>query len=186
MTESTYAHAEPDAAAVLAGEGTSITLLDGSTVELRYSFASLRLLEQRFGSLTGLQRQVHLAGNGKPCEAHAIEGKAQPDCDECTPQGAVFSVLADAIIPGLLDARVRHPDTGATIRLGKHPDVCDELLDPGELGPYMKAWAASFGKAMTNLGNLAAAGDAALSDSPGLSGTTQPPSSSGAQTEASG
>ncbi|MFD0408627.1 hypothetical protein [Kitasatospora sp. NPDC127116] len=43
---------------------TDITLADGSTAGLRYSFRSLALLEQRFGSVTGIQTAIDQTGDG--------------------------------------------------------------------------------------------------------------------------
>lgn len=41
-----------------------ITLADGTTAGLRYSFRSLALLEQRFGSVTGIQNAIDQTGDG--------------------------------------------------------------------------------------------------------------------------
>lgn len=199
MTESTYAQPAGQAPAgaspapvpqpqlhpadVIAADGTKITLADGRVVELRYTIGSLRLLEARFGSLAGMQRAIDVASNGRPCAAHRVGESPQPDpeCDSCTQQGSIFTVLADAIAPGLLHERVVHPDTGQHVRLGKDAELCAEQLDPGQIGPYMTAWASAFQQAVASLGNGAAAVSAATPTSPyrGQSGTTQPQSPSG-------
>lgn len=193
----------PQAAEVLAAEGTTITLAGDRRVQLRYTMGSLRLLEARFGSLQGLDREISTAANGRPCPAHAEpephpdapgltrrspgHGQAEPACDECVPQGAVFTALSDAIAPGLLHERVVHPDTGQQVRLGKDPDLVAEQLDPGRLQEYMDAWARAFSQAMANLGGRGnAAGAAQAAPSPGLTGTTPPPSPSAAPTGSSG
>jgi hypothetical protein len=41
-----------------------ITLADGSAAGLRYSFRSLALLEQRFGSVSGIQSAIDQTGDG--------------------------------------------------------------------------------------------------------------------------
>ncbi|ABD94208.1 hypothetical protein [Kitasatospora aureofaciens] len=46
------------------GQPIDITLADGSTAGLRYSFRSLALLEQRFGSVTGIQNAIDQSGDG--------------------------------------------------------------------------------------------------------------------------
>jgi hypothetical protein len=45
-------------------QGITITLGDGTTVLLRYTFRSLALLEQRFGSLEGIQGAIDQSGAG--------------------------------------------------------------------------------------------------------------------------
>lgn len=185
----------------LAAEGASITLTD-RVVQLRYTMGSLRLLEARFGSLQGLDREVQLAANGVPCPAHAEpnppdaehpvrwrspgHGQAAADCTDCTPPGALFTVLSDCIAPGLLHERMVHPDTGQQVRLGKYPELVAELMEPHRLQEYMTSWAYAFQQAMANMagrGNGASPGQA---DSPGAPGTTPPPSFSGAPTPPSG
>ncbi|MFD7410154.1 hypothetical protein [Kitasatospora purpeofusca] len=46
------------------GQPVTITLDDGTTVGLRYTFRSLALLEQRFGSVAGIQHAVDQTGEG--------------------------------------------------------------------------------------------------------------------------
>lgn len=203
----TEAYPQPAAPAqpadVLAAEGTTITLNDQRQVRLRYTMGSLRLLEQRFGSLQGLDREISTAANGKPCTEHSTlepdpetpgltrrspgHGQAAPDCQACEPPGAMFTALSDAIAPGLLHERVVHPDTGLPVRLGKDADLVAELLDPGRLQEYMDAWALAFQQAMANLGGRGNEGGAAqTAPSPGPTGTTPAPSPSVAQTASSG
>ncbi|WP_369183330.1 hypothetical protein [Streptomyces sp. Y1] len=46
------------------GQPITIPLADGTDVDLRYTFRSLALLEQRFGSVAGIQTAIDQTGNG--------------------------------------------------------------------------------------------------------------------------
>lgn len=187
----------------LAADGKAITLTDGRAVTLQYTMGSLRLLETRFGSLQGMKAELDRGQHGQPCPEHREpldeldvrsgdrkrtpgHGAAEPTCEACRPPTGLFTALSDAIAPALLHERVTHPDTGLQVRLGKDPDLVAELLTPGNLEEYMGAWAAAFGEAMANLGGSGNVGAGQPPASPGPSGTTPPPSFSGAQTNGSG
>lgn len=186
MTQPTVAPAD-----ALAAEGVTIELDQPvGAVQLRYTFGSLRLLEARFTSLQAMADQVQTAAYGRACAEHRGEdgtGDPAEGCSSCTQPGAIFSVLADAITPGLLHVRTEHPDSGARVRLGRDVELVAELMDPARTQHYLAAWQAAFLQAMADMagrGNAGAQG--APEGSPGPSGTTPPPSPSGAPTASSG
>ena len=168
---------------VLAAQGLQVQLIDGSTVSLRYSMRSIAALEARFGSLMGIQTEVQAA-------ARALEAAKSGG----TPEGggAIFTVLCDAIAPGLLHERVTHPDTGAVVRLGTDVVLVQELLDPARLSEYLSAFSAAFSQAFGADAEAQAGGatppaqGATVPPSPGLTGTTSPSSSAADQTTSSG
>lgn len=200
MTETLGAPVTP--ADAIAADGVTIRLADDTTPVLRYSMGSLRLLEQRFGSLQGMRAELMRGQYGRPCPAHAEltgerdpngdlkrspgKGAAVEDCLECQQPAGLFTALSDAIAPALLHVTVTHPDSGQRVRLGKDAELLAELLHPMRLPEYMTAWATAFGQAMAIVspGNAAAGGPVAAS--PGPSGTTPPPSYSDAQNVSSG
>lgn len=166
----------PSPSDALAAQGQPVRLIDGATVFLRYSMASLRVLEARFGSLRGIEVEMKGA-------ADALKSDDPKDAK----RGAIFTVLSDALAPGFLHVRVQHPDTLATVRLGADQDLVMEQLDPGQLQNYVTAFGKALGQAFGTEGK--AVGEAVAttaSPSPGPSGTTPPVSSPGAATDSSG
>lgn len=128
-------------AGVIAAEGVPIVLLlPGPTeVRLRYSMASLRALEDRYGSLVRMST--------------ALEGFAPKPGEDAQPgDAAIFGPIIDMITPGLLHVRTTDPDTGQPVRLGKRPDLVGEALDPGRLTEYLEALGAAIKEAFGVLG----------------------------------
>lgn len=159
--------------AVATPAGIPIRLIEGHTVHMRYSMASLRVLEARFGSLQGIQSAI----------------KAAQDGMETGGRGPVMTVLSDAVAAGLLHVKVRNPDTGQVVRLGADTDLVMEQLDPGRLQEYVTGFAQALGAAFGTDGEEAgkAVSQAMdLSTSPGSTGTTSPSSSPAAPTGNSG
>lgn len=169
----------PPVATVLANAGQPIRLIDGAQVNLRYSMASLRQLESRFGSIAGIQVELKAA-------QQALQSAAKDDLAGA--RGAVFTILSDAVAAGLLHVRVQHPDTGQRVRLGTDVDLVMEQLDPGQLQPMLDAFATALSEAFGTVGKEAGATmqQAAQSLSPGESGTTLPSSSADDLTGSSG
>lgn len=165
----------PSASDPLAAQGQPIRLMSGHIVPLRFSMASLRVIEQRFGSLRGVETAMKSASD------QLKEGA------ESTTSDGIMTVLSDAIAAGLLHVKVRHPDTGATIRLGQHADVVMHELDPGQLQEYTDAFAKALSQAFGTTGK--ASGETPptpVGPSPGPTGITPQPSSPGAQIDSSG
>ena len=48
----------------LLAEGGDVTLTDGTTISLRYSFRALALLEARYGSVAAVQQAIDTSGQG--------------------------------------------------------------------------------------------------------------------------
>jgi hypothetical protein len=163
---------------VLAALGKPITLADGSTVHVRYSMASLRVLEQRFGSLKGISAELN-------------EAQRVLQSDSGVGSGPIFSILSDALCAGLIhETRTDVDDDGRPVRykLGKDRDRAEELLDPARLQEYLDAFASALQEAFGDLGGEAgrAALEAAQLSYPGASGSTSPPSSAAAPIDSSG
>lgn len=181
MLDETYRAPEaplpPSPSDTLAAPGYPIRLIDGAEVSLRYSMASLRRLEARFGSLRGIEVQMKSA-------AEVL--RATDDESALSNRGNIMTVLSDAIAPGLLHCRVVHPDTGATVRLGADTELVMEQLDPGQLQAYTDAFAAALTQAFGAEGKDVGASVQATTLSPGPSGTTPPVSSPAAPIDSSG
>jgi hypothetical protein len=167
---------------VIAAKGNIIELYDYPAVSLRYSMASLRVLEARFGSLAGIQVELLAA---KEALAKATEE------NQAGARGPVFTILSDALAAGLLHVKAVHPDDGRTVRLGSDSALVHEQLNPEHLQAYMDAFGKALGEAFGSAGK--AVGQAMKSTvaqppplSPGGSGTTSPQSPSDAPIEPSG
>jgi hypothetical protein len=144
----------------LLAEGGTITLTDGTSVPLRYSFRALALLEAKFGSVGAVQEAIDSTG-----------------------KGAAFGPLAQiigagTIGPGGFEPQIReHVDaqgnrtiSSIVYRRRTDGENLEDLLDPGRLGEYTNAFTAALGKALENRGNDA--GPAAVETvTPGLDTT---------------
>ena len=177
----------PSSRDVLAARGCPIILMDGSTVRLRYSMASLRELEARFGSLKGISIEINAAKRAMDDPSESIDASSSdPSSLPTTAASApLFSILSDALRAGLLHERRVDQYTGERYRLGADAERCDELLDPGQLQSYMEAFAAALQQAFGDLAGEAgrtAVEAAQRLSSPGASGTTSAPSSADAPT----
>ena len=151
----------------LLAEGGTVTLTDGDTVALRYSFRALALLEARFGSVAAVQDAIDSTGKGASF-------------------GPLMQMLGAGMVgPGGFEPHIReYQDTKgerhvAEIVYRRRTDGANlaDLLHPGRLGEYVEAFQAAFAKALESLGNDDApttAGASAETVSPGLSATTSP------------
>lgn len=133
----------PDAAALLA-TGIPITLADGNVVHLRYTMLSVSRLEANFGSLAGVMTGIQSA-------AVALEQSMNGD-GQTGDGGSLFTVLIQALAPGLLDAEATDPRSGEVVWLGEHEDVVGRLLAFDHFGEYLQAFGASFAQAFRGLG----------------------------------
>lgn len=185
-------------AQALQAKGHPITLLDGTTVRLRYSMASLVELETRFGSLAGIMSAVQDAANVLDAQEKIGAGTGTDEHRALVAAAAgrpsVFGVIADVILPGLADETATHPRTRQPFYLGDDRTGALRLLDPGLLRTYLEVFAESFRESMHLAGD--APGEAVpavpappapmLVPSHGPSGTTPPVTSGTWGTTSSG
>lgn len=164
---------EPESlAAVVAAQGATITLADGTQAQLRYTMRSLDKLEQDFGSVEGVIDAFDAVTEGKQA------------------RGPVFGPIVRLMVPGLFGAWRVHPATGELYELGATPDRAAELLDPAQVGAY----AAAIGRAIKEAFGALALGPPGAQEpppgstaaGPGPSGSTPPPSSTDAARPSSG
>jgi hypothetical protein len=152
----------------LSAPGGSIDLADGTTVQLRYSFRALALLEAKFGSVGAVQNAIDRTGEGAAF-------------------GPLVQILGAACIgPGGFEPHIReHVDAkGAraiseiVYRRRTDGENLADLLHPGMLGDYVTAFTAALGQALKTPGKAGTATvetvvTEALS-SPGTTSTTSP------------
>ncbi|MEU0370641.1 hypothetical protein ABZ070_10310 [Streptomyces sp. NPDC006283] len=148
----------------LIAEGSTVTLTDGTTVQLRYAFRALALLEARFGSIAAVQAAIDSTG-----------------------QGAAFGPLlqiigAGSVGPGGFEPHIReHQDAKGERKISgdivfrRRTDGVDlaDLLDPGRLDEYVSAFSAALSKALQHRGK-APMTDVTPGLTPGQSSTTSP------------
>lgn len=153
----------------LAAHGGSIDLTDGTTVHLRYSFRALALLEARFGSIAAVQTAIDETGNGAA-------------------YGPLVQIIGAACLgPGGFEPHIReHVDTkgvrsmAGDIVYRRRTDGADlaDLLHPGRLADYVKAFAAALRAALASPGNDSRPAvetvPATLLNSPGTTSSTSP------------
>lgn len=150
----------------LLAEGGNVTLTDGTTVELRYSFRALALLEARFGSIGAVQSAIDSTGKGAAFgPLHQIIGA-----------GSVGPGGFEPHIREYQDAKGERKMQGDIVfrRRKDGADLAD-LLDPGRLDEYVSAFSAALSKALESRGKAApAVTDVTPGLTPGLSSTTSP------------
>lgn len=153
----------------LLAEGGTITLTDGTTVPLRYSFRALALLEARFGSIGAVQNAIDATGAGAAF-------------------GPLHQMLGAGMVgPGGFEPHLReHVDakgrrTISDIVYRRRTDGADlaDLLHPGRIDEYSDAFGIALSKALESQGNEAGPGavtvtDVSLPPSPGPTSTTSP------------
>lgn len=143
---------------VIAQRGKKITLIDGTIVTCVYTFSSLMRIEEDFGSVNG---------------ALAVVGQGS--------NGTAFTSVAQILAAGL-----EHEQTSDGQKLDDL-DTLRSLLDPMKFNTYSDAVGAAIEAAFPDAGESDGEGDTDPSkDSPGESGTTSRPSSSGEATSSSG
>jgi hypothetical protein len=157
---------------VLAARGVPIRLIDDTEVRICYTFHSLLTLEEKHGGLSG-----------------AMEALANPTAAQF---GSIVGLLAAGLEHELYD--VTEPADAAAGFQGRltrerldDPETLSFLLDPMEIHTY----AAAMGEAFKRSFPTAAAGEGGEEQdppegSPGLSGSTSEPSTSGGATRSSG
>ncbi|RSO40118.1 hypothetical protein DMH15_15970 [Streptomyces sp. WAC 06725] len=151
----------------LLAEGGTITLTDGTSVSLRYSFRALALLEARFGSVAAVQDAIDSTGAGAAF-------------------GPLMQIIgAGALGPGGFEPHIReHQDAKGNRKVSdvvfrRRTDGADlaDLLHPGRLDEYTRAFTAALEKALSSQGNDHAGPTPAIpvtTVSPGLNASTSP------------
>lgn len=144
----------------LRATGHPITLTDGRTVQVRYGMASIVELEDRFGSLGGVQDAMN-----------ALDAGAK-----------VFGSMMDLLACGLLYAGLVPTAAGELPTVGQVRQVllAHDLVDPADLTDYMEALGRAFTEAFPDPGGAVgeAAGATVTPPAPGPTGGTTPPASS--------
>lgn len=152
----------------LFAEGGTITLTDGTTIHLRYSFRALALLEARFGSIAAVQTAISATGDGAAF-------------------GPLVQIIGAACLgPGGFEPHFReHQDakggrhmTGDVVyrRRTDGGDLAD-LLHPGRLREYVDAFTVALSKALATPGNGPGATVQTVTAealSPGMTSSTSP------------
>ncbi|MEV5659795.1 hypothetical protein [Streptomyces flaveolus] len=128
----------------LLGGGGAIDLTDGTSVQLRYSFRALALLEARYGSVEAVQHAIDKTGKGAAF-------------------GPIIQLIgAGCLGPGGYEPHYReHQDTKGERRITgdivfrRRTDGADiaDLLHPGRIDQYVECFYAAFHKALAALGN---------------------------------
>lgn len=152
----------------LLAEGGDVTLTDGTTISLRYSFRALALLEARYGSIDAVQGAIDTTGKGAAF-------------------GPIIQLVgAGCVGPGGFEPHYReHQDAKGERKIAgdivfrRRTDGADlaDLLHPGRISQYVDAFNVAFKKALESLGNEEApalVGATVETVSPGLSSTTSP------------
>lgn len=151
----------------LLADGGTVDLVDGTSVQLRYSMRALALLEARYGSVNAVQGAIDSTGNGAAF-------------------GPIIQLVgAGAVGPGGFEPHYReHQDAKGDRKISgdivyrRRTDGADlsDLMHPGRLAQYVEAFNAAFSKALESLGNdgTPAPAGAIETVSPGLSSTTSP------------
>lgn len=142
----------------LAGEGVPILTRRGP-MQLQYGFRALRALEDRFGSIVGMQDAMQAV-----LDTMGEDGR-----------GKAFGPLADIVVPGLLHT-------------GLSADELEDALLPGEVRTYVHAMQDAMQQAFPDVDGTAVAspGNAGSPAGPGPSGSTSPQAGTGAPQSSSG
>lgn len=174
-------------AAVLADRGVPLTLLGGLQVVLCYTFRSLMMLEERYGSL-----QEAMSILGATTDATKAETDAETDADPAAPVPSAIDRPMFTGLVGILSCGLTHevapsqsgvPGDGNPL---SEPEVLADYLDLRNIGSY----AAVIGEAFSKSFPAAPAGE--TPDPPlappslGGSGTTLPSSTSDSPPPSSG
>lgn len=143
----------------LLAQGRPITLVDGSTVHLRYGLHALALLEQEFGTLTAMYRVVTAKGSERQAYSylgrmlaaglwHAVEGGRELSVGELVSaldarlDPKRMSEYEDAIVLALGDAFPDAPASAEPVPNGTGPRARGTSRGPGTTGSPPSATAA--------------------------------------------
>jgi hypothetical protein len=148
----------------LLAEGGRVTLTDGTEVPLRYSFRALALLEARFGSVAAVQTAIDSTG----------EGAAFGPLAQIIGAGTVGPGGFEPYIREHQDAKGNRHVSDITYRRRTDGANLDDLLDPGRLDEYTKAFTAALGRALENRSAGGNGGAPVETVTPGLETTASP------------
>ncbi|MDX2962408.1 hypothetical protein [Streptomyces acidiscabies] len=150
----------------LLAEGGTVTLTDGTEVPLRYSFRALALLEARFGSVGAVQTAIDSTG----------DGAAFGPLSQIIGAGTVGPGGFEPHIREHVDAKGKRTISDIVYRRRADGVMLDDLLDPGRLDEYTKAFTAALGRALESRspGNAPTPAEATLLPFPGDSSSISP------------
>ncbi|MFJ5802677.1 hypothetical protein [Streptomyces decoyicus] len=152
----------------LLAPGTTITLADGTELNLVYSFRGLALIEASFGSVSAVQGAIQ------------ADGAAFGPLIEIIGAGAVASGVFEPHIREHQDAKGNRRVTEIVYRRQRDGKQLGDLLHPARLDEYTTAFTKAFEQALKSAeGNDQAAGTAVprpieTVPSPGPSAITSP------------
>lgn len=152
----------------LLGDGPSIDLTDGTTVQLRYPMRSIALLERRYGSISRVQSAIDTTG----------QGAAFGPIIELVGAGCMGPGGFQPVVREHQEANGKRHVTELTFRRTTDGAELADLLHPGYLHRYVDAFNTAFTVALKSLGNDEAPDPTtetgATEISPGQSSTTSP------------
>lgn len=155
----------------LAAEGAPITVNHpehGPTiVNVRYTFASLRVIEKKFGNLARLMAVFTKSAEGLEASLAVVQGSATPEqiaADAALDEGSasLFETIVDALAPGLLDEEWQDR-RGNDIYLGESPDDLARAMMFDHLTEYVAAFSTAFAQSFKDMHG---AGDGGSSNPP--------------------
>jgi len=149
----------------LLGTGPTITLADGSTVALVYSFRSLALLEARFGGVAAVQSAVDSTG----------AGAAFGPLLQIVGAGCVGAGGYDPHVREYQDVKGARRVADITYRRRRDGVDLADLMEPHRLSEYADAMGIAMDRALQSPGNdPAPAVEMVTTGSPGLSASASP------------
>lgn len=126
----------------LRAEGGSIDLVDGTSVQLRYSFRALALLEARFGSIGAVQTAIDSTGEGA-----AFGPLVQIIGAACIGRGGFEPNIREHV-----DAKGDRRISEIVYRRRTDGENLADLLHPGLLRDYVNAFTAALSQALRTPG----------------------------------
>lgn len=150
----------------LRADGGSIDLTDGTSVQLRYSFRALALLEAKFGSIGAVQNAIDSTGDGA-----AFGPLVQIIGAACIGRGGFEPHIREHV-----DAKGERRISEIVYRRRTDGENLADLLHPGLLSDYVAAFTTALSQALKTPGNgQGATVETVVTDaltSPGTSSTT--------------
>jgi hypothetical protein len=148
----------------LLAQGGTVTLTDGTEVPLRYSFRALALLEARFGSVAAVQKAIDSTG----------EGAAFGPLAQIIGAGTVGPGGFEPHIREHVDAKGKRTVSDIVYRRRTDSALLEDLLDPGRLDEYTRAFTIALSRALEDRSRGNAPAPAVQTVTPGLETTDSP------------